>query len=156
MEVPKTNLRNLDLPPDRISSYNPGARSEPPIFQRQCESDTFEKYDLMAKKKNLLWLITRVKCEMDQTVPSWTGFNILIRKDKLVIKDNIGYLPSINAPASSMWTMYEMICQAIQIKEQLGITAIVLVCDQAIYAKAAEVAWKHINQFKSIILRLGA
>ena len=73
----------------------------------------------------------------------------------MVIKDNIGYLPSINHPATSMATINEMLCQALRIKDQIGIESIVLVCDQAIYAKAIEVAWADQEKFEPIILRLG-
>ena len=41
-------------------------------------------------------------------------------------------------------------------KEQIGIPAIVLVCEQAIYVKALEIEWKHHEQFKDITLRLSA
>ena len=70
------------------------------------------------------------------------------------IKDRVEYLPSINAPASSMATIHEIIVRAIQIKEELQLSGIVLVCHHAIYAKAIEIAWKHSDEFIPIVLRL--
>ena len=49
-----------------------------------------------------------------------------------------------------------MFVRAIKIKEVLQLSGIVLVCDQAIYAKAIEIAWKHSDEFKPIVLRVGS
>ena len=48
----------------------------------------------------------------------------------------------------------KMLVRAIKIKEELQLSGIVLVCDHAIYAKAIEIAWKHSDEFKPIVLRL--
>ena len=40
--------------------------------------------------------------------------------------------------------------------ETLELKEIVCVFDQALYAKAAEITWKHDDKFKNIILRMGA
>lgn len=39
---------------------------------------------------------------------------------------------------------------------QLGLTDTVVVLDQAIYAKALEVMWKHTEEFASVVLRMGS
>ena len=91
-----------------------------------------------------------------QTVSSWTGFNIQARKEMQVLKDNVGYLPTIDAPAASMATIHEILLQALKMKDALKLSALVIVFDQALYAKAAEVQWKHSIQFQSIVLRHGA
>ena len=39
-----------------------------------------------------------------QTIPSWTGFNFILRYTQSVLQDNIGYLPTINALATSLAT----------------------------------------------------
>jgi hypothetical protein len=36
----------------------------------------------------------------NQTVPSWTGFNICVRDEELITEDVVGYLPTLNAPAT--------------------------------------------------------
>ena len=53
-----------------------------------------------ARKKNLLWLLAHLHSGEDQTIPSWTGFNILVRNEHVVAKDSVGYLPTINVPAT--------------------------------------------------------
>lgn len=39
---------------------------------------------------------------------------------------------------------------------QLGLDDTVVALDQAIYAKALEVVWKHKKEFKTIVLRMGS
>ena len=39
---------------------------------------------------------------------------------------------------------------------QLGLDDTVVALDQAIYAKAVEVVWKHKEEFKTIVLRMGS
>ena len=88
-------------------------------------------------------------------VPSWTGLNIKLQNELLVQKDNIGYLPTINAPATAMSTVYEVLMQSLQIMTNCKLSNIVCVFDKALYAKATESAWKHQELFKSIVLCMG-
>ena len=72
------------------------------------------------------------------------------------VSDNVGYLPTINAPATQMATVNEVVNQSLIIMRSLELTNIVCVFDQALYAKSAEVTWKHPDKFKTtIIIRLG-
>ena len=124
-----------------------------------------------ARCKNFIWLLTRISNpEEDQTISSWPGFNILVRNDKIVVQDTVGYLPAINAPATDMSTVNEVLTQTLNIMEMVSmifrvcvrtsltveLKEIVCVFDQALYAKAAEITWKHDDKFKNIILRMGA
>ena len=54
-----------------------------------------------------------------------------------------------------MSTVKEVLTQALKVKESLGLKDIVCVCDQALYAKAAEITWQHPDKFQSIALRMG-
>ena len=108
-----------------------------------------------AWKKNLPWILVRLHAREKQSVPSWTGFNILVRNDQEVVKDNVGYLPTINAPATNMSTVYQVLTKSLQIKDTLNLQSIVVVFDQALYAKATEIKWKHRKQFKDLVLRMG-
>ena len=49
-----------------------------------------------------------------------------------------------------------MLSQSLKIKDSLRLNAIVVVFDQAIYAKAMEIKWKHSKHFRDIIVRMGA
>lgn len=68
-------------------------------------------------------------------------------------KDVIGYLPTIDASATNMATVHEVLMQSLKIKSILKLKSIILVFDQALYAKATEVHWKESERFKDIVLR---
>ena len=65
----------------------------------------------------------------------------------------IGYLPTIDAPATDMATVHEVLVQSLKIKSTLKLRSIVLVFDQTLYAKATEVQWKQSERVKDIVLR---
>ena len=92
---------------------------------------------------------------MDQNVSGWTRLNILTRNQTNVNQDTIGYLPTINAPATALSTVNKILTQALNIEESLDLKEIVCVLDQALYAEAADIAWKHRGKFQSIVLRMG-
>ena len=106
-------------------------------------------------KKNLLGLLTRAHCASNQTVASWTGFNIQVRDEVEVTPDEVGYLPTINAPATELSTVHEVLCQSQLIRRSLGLGSIVVVFDQALYAKAIGIIWKHRDTFSEVIPRMG-
>ena len=134
--------------------YNAGERCGPP--SRAYVEVTSSEIEANARKKNLLWILLRLHAAENQTISGWTGFNISVRNEVEVSKDNIGYLPTIDAPATNMSTVFEVLCQSLKIKESLKLNTIVVVFDQALYAKAMEIKWKHNEHFGDIILRMGA
>ena len=83
-----------------------------------------------------------------------------MRDEIEVKKDNIhvGYLPTIDAPATNMSTVFEILNQSLKIKDTLKLQAtyVVVVFDQVLSAKAAEIKWKLTDRFRSIVLRMGA
>ena len=76
-------------------------------------------------------------------VPGWTGFFIKVRDNIVVIQSTIGYLDTLDSPATDLKTAYEVLCLGCEIKERLKLKAVACVFDQAFYAKAMEVFWKH-------------
>lgn len=152
--VARTKKRSIDAPPLMLPTYNAGQRAGPPMTKTtEVVADMETK---LARQKNLVWMLSRMLQEKDQSVSSWTGFNIKTREEVAVTPDNIGYLPTINAPATQMSTVNEILKQSLHIQQSLGLTKIVCVFDQALYAKAVEITWKHPEQFSSIIIRMGA
>ena len=110
----------------------------------------------ISRKKNLIWFLCRYFNKEKQNISSWTGFNIKIRKENLVLRGTVENLPTIDSPATAMNTIYEVSMRARQIKDELRLKHVVVVFDQAIYAKAAEIMSKHRDLFASIVPRLSA
>jgi hypothetical protein len=91
----------------------------------------------------------------EQQASSWTGFNILTRDHMEVMADTVGYLPTINAPATEASTVQEVLQQSISIKSSLHLENIAVVLDQALFAKATEIAWRYPERFGSTVLMTG-
>ena len=72
-----------------------------------------------------------------------------------ISEDVVGYLHTINAPATELNTVFEILNQSERIRKELLLEAIVVVMDQALFAKAAEIAWKQKELFPNILLRMG-
>ena len=108
-----------------------------------------------AQAWNLTWAVARQTHVEDQRVPSWTGFHVQTRSKEDVREDVVAYLPTINAPATELSTVNEILRQSEDIRKRLYLDQIVVVLDQALYAKACEVAWKNRELYEKIILRLG-
>lgn len=82
-----------------------------------------------AWKKNLLWILVHIHASEKQSVPGWTGFNILVRNEHEVAKDNVGYPPTINSSAMNMSTVYQVLMRFMQIKETFNLKSIAVVSD---------------------------
>lgn len=146
----KTKKRSFSLETKPLPVYNAGSKSGPPHIDITLDMNSVNANQ--SRLKNLSWVLKRF---FHSKVPSWTGFNIKLYLGKDVQKDTLGYLPTINAPATCMSAVHEVLQQSKQIQCALQLPAIVCVFDQALYAKAAEIVWKHQSDFCSIVLRLG-
>ena len=71
------------------------------------------------------------------------------------MQNTLGYLPTINAPATDLSTVYEILTQTHQIKGTLQLPHIVVVFDQALYAKVTDILWKQKDKFIKIIPMMG-
>ena len=153
--VPKTKQRSIKVDHLTLPVYNVGSRPDPPVLP-DTNVSIVSSSAMTAKKKNLIWIICRYLHAQNQYVPSWTGFNIQVRKNISVLQDSVGYLPTIDSPATAMNTVYEILCKALETKSALELDSVIVVFDQAIYSKAVEIMWKHGEEFKSVVPRLGA
>ena len=88
-------------------------------------------------------------------VPDWTGFFIKVRDNIVVIQSTIGCLDTLDSPATDLKTAYEVLCLGCEIKERLKLKSVACVFDQAFYAKAMEVFWKHKAQFEGLVIMMG-
>ena len=113
-----------------LPAYNAGQRVGP-SQTNSADVDT-EAQTQLAGQKNLVWVMARSSQQEDQSISSWTGFNIKTRDDVTVIQDNVGYLPTINAPATQMSTVNEVLNQSLSIMQSLKQTKIVCVFDHGI------------------------
>ena len=129
--IQRSKRRSIDVPHTELPVYNAGNRIGPPTMPA---GDYHENQNYIeSKDMNRLWALSR---QNQSNVPSWTGFNICRRQGIDVSSDAIGYLPTINAPATDLATVFEILQRSLTIQRQLELPYIVCVVDQAIYAKA--------------------
>ena len=95
-------------------------QSKGPAVMKPLDID-WKPAQKMANFKNLLWLLTRFYDTDNQTISSWTGFNMQTRDNITVSKDTIGYLPTINAPATQLSTVHNVLVQTTKIKDELDL-----------------------------------
>ena len=87
-------------------------------------------------------------------MPGWTGFNTLHYRD-VPVMSQISYLPIIDNPITEMSTINEILKQSIQIADGLDLQQLLLVADEAVYAKLQQVRWKNSVYNDRLIVRLG-
>lgn len=146
--------RSITPAPLHIPEYNAGNRAGPPVT-KPLAMDMQNVQD-NAKQKNLVWSLTRLSDTKNQSVSSWTGFNVKTSGNKSIQKDTVGYLPTINAPATQLSTVHKVLLLVQKIKTELDLEEIVCVFDQALYAKAMEIKWKNSAMFAKVVIRMGA
>ena len=124
----------------QLDVYVAGPRVGPRPFKTKDDyAGEANKAARNAEQKNMLWILAR-QVNLDvQKVPCWTGFNIQTRDQVQVTADFVEYLPTINAPATELTTVFEILNQSEDIMKKLDLSPIVVVMDQALYAKTAEI-----------------
>ena len=154
--ITKRKQRTITHEVQPLTTYIAGERVGPQVLHASDDTNNFHKEAEKARKKDLVWLAARrTDAEDHQRVPSWTGFNIATRSEEPVFKDVVAYLPTINVPATELTTVNEILRQSEDIRRRLNLQEVVVVMDQALYAKACEVTWKNRDVYDYIILRLG-
>ena len=152
--IVKTKKRSVKALDKKIFTiYNAGDHCGP--RSRRFVEVTCQETLENARRKNLLWVLVRLHADARQKVSGWTGFKISVRNELEVRQDSVGYLPTINTPATNMSTVHEVLMHSVKIKDTLQLKSIVVVLDQALYVKATEIVWKYPDIFKGIVLRMG-
>ena len=131
-----------------------GSKRSGPTFDASPSNP--EKEFLFADQEllHLIWVLSH-KPSLPQQIPSWTGFNITIRGNTPILESTVSYLNCIDAPAADPSTIYMVMERCLAIKERLKLKKIVCVFYQAIYAKAVEIKWKKMDQFKDCVVIRG-
>ena len=161
-ERPAKRKCRRSLPTDivvrEIPHYYRGKRMGPGVLNHMKDINNSSSYIDKAngiRELYLIWIgIRKLKTHPALLIPGWTGFCITMRKNIVVVESTIGYLDTIDSPATDIKTAYEVLCRGCEIKDRLELEAVVCVFDQSFYAKAAEVYWKNKELFKDLLIML--
>ena len=114
IEQARTRKRSIDSSVILfVPSYNAGDRCR--LRARTFVEVKAEEILAEARKKNLPWILVRLHAKEKQKGSGWTGFNISVRNKVQVSQNVIGYLPTIDAPASDMASVHEVLVQSLKI-----------------------------------------
>ena len=91
-----------------------------------------------------------------QVIPAWSGFNIKLREDSVPRECSVGFCQVIEASPTELPTVYTVLQRSLQMADQLGQHDVIVVFDQAIYAKALEGLWQKKDQFQRLVVRIGS
>lgn len=104
---------------------------------------------------DLAYLLAKEAHHNPATLPGWKHFNQRLHSNHPRNKTAIHYLPLIEAPAGHIDTVNTIIVRSLALADKLNLSKIVLVFDQAIYAKIQELRWLHPNYAERTIVRMG-
>ena len=153
----------MSLPSDTVTreipEYYEGKRVGPgelPHVQNLGISSSYDDKAKLLRIHYLVWLeVRKLKTHLSLLVPGWTGFNIKVQGNIVVVESTIGYLDTLNSPATDLKTAYEVLSRGCEIRDRLQLKAVACVFDQAFYAKAMEVYWKHKTLFDGLVVMMG-
>lgn len=124
--IRKQKQRSITQEVPSLFTYISGERVGPPQTPPPTESAQHKAEADLASKKNFIWQLTRNIGHNGerQKTPSWTGFNVKTRNNVNSPQDVVGYLPTINAPATEMTTVKEILRRSDEIRKILDLSAI--------------------------------
>ena len=152
-----------------IPEYNSGKRLGPGSYNQQIS--TFKSASCASAKSahrcDLAWFLCRLNASACQSlgaadgvhVPEWSGFNAALSSAKVPAFSKIGYLPVVNASPTELAMVHKVLLDSVDVAKKQNQEVIVVVADQAVYAKIQEILWKASgdspNKFRNIVARMG-
>ena len=118
------------------------------------DSQDFAWFLLRLNKDETILSTTNDATVAEQTTPSWSAFNAMISTN-VWPRTNIGYCPMIAGSSTEYSTIYTVMKTVQATCASLGQTNSVVTFDLAIYCKAKEIQWRHPNEFKDLVIRMG-
>lgn len=164
---PHTKRRSVTGISTDVLPYHSGRRQGPSpvaidvntVLQRTPEDSQYARVIdfgwMLCRKAFEDTLFTSIE-DQRQVIPAWTSFNILLQMNEVPQKSCIGYCPVIEASPTELPTVFTLLKRSLQMGDQLNQSDVVVVLDQAIYAKALEVIWQNQEQFRRMVVRMGS
>ena len=161
----RQHRRSIHAPQLPQIDYNAGQRQGPLPLSMPDKALALDCLPLLLHSSSEVdfgWTLARLMTgdsptlgQQTQQTPGWAGFNALLQVNAVIRPSVVGYLPVIPASPTEMSTVYHLLQRSLAIADSLGQHSIPVVLDQAIFAKAKEVMWKHRQQFARVVLMMG-
>lgn len=152
-------LRTVEAPETNIHPYTCTRKGVPSLSihgaKFPLEEQKYRPAQNDGKNSDLGYVLSKIHAsEMEKSLPSWTGFNTQLAAD-VPNMSTIGYLPVIDAPVTDLATVNAILRHSVSICQRLQLPEIVIVFDEAIYAKAQQIRWKEQEYMDRLVVRLG-
>lgn len=153
----KKGRRSLQPPPTVILPYHLGKKKTPSfsIEDERLDEDYYLDEQTYARVLDFAYVLMRVYQSQVDVLPGWTGFNMLAQGLEIPPVSKIRYLPIVDGSPSEYSTLYTALQQSMKIADELSLEKVVLVFDEAIYAKIQQIRWKYERFISRFIVRLG-
>ena len=152
----RKGVSSFKAPPKMpIAPYHQSKRHGPENLRHQQSTALCRMHTDHVSKAELAYVFVKATYTDSCAIPSWTGFHTLLQGENTLQKSALYYLPVIEASPTEMSTVNSILKRSVQIADQLELDHIVLVFDQAIYAKAQQIRWKNDDFTKRLEVRLG-
>ena len=137
--------------------YHLGKKKTPSfsIEDERLDEDYYLDEQANARVLDFAYVLMKFYQSQMDVLPGWTGFNMLAQGLEIPPVSKIRYLPIVDGSPSEYSTLYTALQQSIKIADELSLEKVVLVFDEAIYAKIQQIRWKDERFISRFIVRLG-
>ena len=155
IQLEKTRKRSMDPPPTAIQPFYSKRRFGPEPVNAEIMHKELPTLLEPYLRIDLAYCLSKLPEVNRNSVPGWTGFNTLMKSLDIHPTSKIGYLPVIDASPTDLSTVYTILLHSVNIADSLHLESIVVVFDQAIYAKAQQIRWQNPVFKRRLVIRLG-
>ena len=163
---PRSKKRTVTGIQSDVLPYHSGRRQGPSPIQIDVTQvlQTVPRVSEYARVIEFGWLLCRQPLEdtlfnpsddEQQVIPAWTAFNVSLEDGKIPRESCVGFCPVIEASPTELPTVYTVLQRSLDMADQLGQDDVIVVFDQAIYAKALEILWQNEQHFNRLVVRMG-
>ncbi|XP_041359488.1 uncharacterized protein LOC121375875 [Gigantopelta aegis] len=151
----KKGQRTLKPALSEIEPYHQKKKCGPQnISDTDLPIDIYKDKVKQAVMTDLAYVVIKVTQNEGCTIPGWRGFNMNC-KSSVPAKSSIYYMPVIEASPTEMSTVNKILQKSLEVADNMELNNVVLVFDQAIYAKAQQIRWSNDLYMSRIVVRLG-
>jgi predicted DNA-binding ribbon-helix-helix protein len=150
--------RTLQVEPVHIDHYRLTSREGPQDLSPEISigTSTIKTNRIVAdQRKDFGFIMIKYLNQTTHLLPGWTGYNQLLQHHSILQKSAIHYLPVIEASPTEYSTVNMILTNSVKLANQLQLESMVVVFDQAIYAKAQIIRWKDPVLTSKLVIRLG-
>jgi len=153
-EIPNKKSRRLFIEDVNISARHVNKTPQPENISKPVPSSS--EASLMSKYKFLLWLYNRKFNSSNQNVPTFKGWSMTLRTNKVpCVKTVETYLPPITSKVTEFSTIQKYLSYLKDLSKNVNMPYVNITLDVGAAVNAYKTIWTHKDEYKNIIIHLG-